>query len=55
MRHFDGRPLFLPRYVSTVGYELDTHEQDLYDAVTDYVANGLGARPRNTVGGRFGV
>ena len=41
MRHFDGRPLFLPRYVSTVGYELDTHEQDLYDAVTDYVSNGL--------------
>ncbi|MGD0766041.1 MAG: helicase-related protein [Dehalococcoidia bacterium] len=41
MRHFDGRPLFLPRYVHTPGYPLEPHEQKLYDAVTDYVANGL--------------
>ena len=41
MRHHDGRPLFLPRRVDTVAYELQPHEQALYDAVTDYVANGL--------------
>lgn len=41
MRHHDGRPLFLPRKVDTVAYELEPHEQELYDAVTDYVANGL--------------
>ena len=36
MRHHDGRPLFLPRRVDTVAYELEPHEQALYDAVTDY-------------------
>ena len=41
MRHFDGRPLFLPRTVTTPAYELHPHEQELYDAVTDYVSNGL--------------
>ena len=41
MRHHDGRPLFLPRRVDTVAYELEPHEQVLYDAVTDYVSNGL--------------
>ncbi len=41
MRHHDGRPLFLPRRVDTVAYELEPHEQILYDAVTDYVSNGL--------------
>ncbi len=41
MRHFDGRPLFLPRHVSTLQYELQPHEQALYEAVTAYVAEGL--------------
>ena len=41
MRHFDGRPLFLPRTVTTTPYELASNEQELYDAVTDYVSNGL--------------
>ena len=41
MRHSDGRPLFLPRHVDTVAYEMEPHEQALYDAVTDYVATGL--------------
>ncbi len=41
MRHHDGRPLFLPRRVDTLAYELEPHEQVLYDAVTDYVATGL--------------
>jgi hypothetical protein len=41
MRHFDGRPLFLPRHVNTVPYPLSPHEQALYDAVTAYVATGM--------------
>ena len=41
MRNFDGSPIFLPRHVATLAYELGSHEQDLYDAVTDYVSNGL--------------
>ncbi len=34
-------PLFLPRHVNTVDYELEPYEKALYEAVTDYVANGL--------------
>ena len=41
MRDFDGRPLFLPRHVDTVAYQLNPHEQELYDAVTKYVSEGL--------------
>lgn len=41
MCDFAGKPLFLPRKVDTIGYELEAHEQELYDAVTDYVSNGL--------------
>ena len=41
MRHFDGRPLFLPRHVTTAQYPLSPAEQALYDAVTAYVASGL--------------
>ena len=41
MRHFDGRPIFLPRHVHTVAYPLEPHEQELYDAVTEYVKNEL--------------
>lgn len=41
MRHFDGRPIFLPRHVDTMKYDLEPHEQALYDAVTDYVSHGL--------------
>ena len=43
MKHFDGRPLFLPRHVHTAPYELEVHERQLYEAVTDYVATGLAA------------
>lgn len=43
MRTFDNRPLFLARHVTTVAYPLEPYEQALYDAVTDYVANGLAA------------
>ena len=41
MRHFDGRPLFLPRHVASMTYSLEPDEQDLYEAVTAYVAHGL--------------
>ena len=41
MLDFAGKPLFLPRNVDTIGYELEPHEQELYDVVTDYVSNGL--------------
>ena len=41
MKDFDGRPLFLPRHVDTIAYELEPHEQQLYDAVTAYVSEGL--------------
>ena len=41
MKDFGGRPLFLPRHVDTMAYELEPHEQQLYDAVTGYVSDGL--------------
>ena len=41
MKDFNGMPLFLPRHVNTVDYELEPYEKALYEAVTDYVANGL--------------
>ena len=41
MKDFDGRPLFLPRHVHTIAYDLEPHEQQLYDAVTAYVSDGL--------------
>ena len=51
MRYFDGRPIFLPRRVDTIQYLFDPHEQTLYDAVTEYVSQGLqqaeSARNRN--------
>lgn len=36
---FDGSPLFPERYAYTVGYELSLDEENLYEAVTDYVKN----------------
>jgi superfamily II DNA or RNA helicase len=37
MRQFDGRPLFPPRHSTTVPYELEGAEWDLYHQVTHYV------------------
>jgi len=34
---FEGEPLFPKRYAETVDYPLSEREQELYDAVTDYV------------------
>ena len=41
MKDFEGKDLFLPRHVDTVAYELEPHEAELYEAVTNYVATGL--------------
>ncbi|MCL4302335.1 MAG: DEAD/DEAH box helicase [Anaerolineae bacterium] len=38
---FDGKPLFPPRYVTTLGVELTEPEQQLYEAVTQYVADNF--------------
>ena len=37
MNDFDGKPLFPPRHVQTLGLELTPPEQALYEAVTRYV------------------
>ncbi len=37
----DGRPLFPERRAYTVAYELSDQEQELYDAVTRYVREGM--------------
>ena len=39
MKDFDGKPLFPPRHVNTVSYELSEPEKRLYEAVTEYVTN----------------
>lgn len=39
MKYFDGRPLFMPRHVSTHAYNLSEAERDLYRKVTEYVRN----------------
>jgi superfamily II DNA or RNA helicase len=46
MRDFDGRPLFPPRHVKTLPYDLSEPETRLYEAVTRYVEVGLGAADR---------
>ena len=37
MKDFDGKPLFLPRHVSTPSYSLSGPERDLYRKITEYV------------------
>jgi len=39
LKGFDGKPLFPPRHVHTIKYELSYHEKRLYEAVTSYVTN----------------
>ena len=41
MKDFDGRPLFPPRHVRTLGVELTRPEQQLYEDVTRYVADNF--------------
>lgn len=38
---FEGKRLFPERHAVTAKYDLSPAEQDLYDAVTDYVRNGM--------------
>lgn len=53
---FEGKPLFPERVAQTVPYELTELEQELYEAVTDYVRTGmnraenLDGQRRNSVG-----
>jgi len=39
LKDFNGRPLFPPRHVHTIRYELSPSEKILYEAVTRYVFN----------------
>lgn len=41
LRTFDGKPLFPPRYSYTVKYDLSPMEEQLYEAVTSYVQDGM--------------
>jgi superfamily II DNA or RNA helicase len=38
LKDFEGRPLFLPRYVKTVGFRLSDDEKKLYNDVSRYVS-----------------
>jgi SNF2 family DNA or RNA helicase len=37
LKDFEGKPLFLPRYVQTVAFNLSTEEKLLYNSVSQYV------------------
>jgi SNF2 family DNA or RNA helicase len=41
LRTFEGTPLFPPRFSHTVKYDLSPLEDDLYEAVTSYVQDGM--------------
>jgi len=41
LKDFEGRPIYPPRTVTTARYDLSQAERTLYDAVTDYVSQGL--------------
>lgn len=51
LKDFDGRPLFPPREVRTLAYNMSSDEVDLYNEVTKYVGNqfnkALGKDKRN--------
>ena len=38
LKDFEGKPLFLPRYVKTVGFRLSDDEKKLYNEVSRYVS-----------------
>lgn len=53
MKNFDGTPLFLPRHVVSVAYDLSDPERSLYRNVTDYVKtqfNSLTPERKRNVG-----
>ncbi len=41
LRTFEGTPLFPPRHSATVKYDLSPAEEELYEAVTSYVQDGM--------------
>ena len=54
LRRFDGSRLFPERWAYTVPYPLSEKEQELYDAVTDYVRNEMNKAERMIDGARRG-
>jgi superfamily II DNA or RNA helicase len=48
---FEGTPLFPKRFAHTLGFELSEPEQRLYDAVTEYVTNGMNRADQMSEGG----
>ena len=47
LRDFEGRPLFLPRHVRTVGFRLSDDEKTLYNDVSRYVTEQYNKALRN--------
>ena len=41
LRTFEGRRLFPQRFAHSLNFELSAHEAELYEAVTEYVRNGM--------------
>jgi SNF2 family DNA or RNA helicase len=48
---FDGKRLFRERRATTVNYDLSPEEENLYEAVTSYVQDGMGKAQAMTEGG----
>jgi len=46
LRTFEGKRLFPKRYATSLKFELSELEQELYEAVTDYVRNGMNRADR---------
>jgi superfamily II DNA or RNA helicase len=46
LRTFEGKPIFPKRYAHSLNFELSDLEQELYEAVTDYVRNGMNRAAR---------
>ena len=52
LKTFDGRPLFPERRAYTVAYQLSDAEQELYEAVTQYVREEMNQRRQAQAGRR---
>ncbi len=51
LRTFEGKRLFPPRIATTVAYDLSVEEENLYEAVTSYIQEGMN-RAREMEGGK---
>lgn len=47
LKDFEGKPLFLPRYVRTIPFRLSNDEKDLYNGVSRYVTEQYNRALRN--------